>query len=674
MNKTLNESSEEAAEASKDLEPALKRPISQEDLLRILHAHQEWLDSDGTQGERANLSKTNLSELDLSGIRGHRAQLNDAYLRKCILRGANLNDTNLANANLNLACIDEGSLFGANLSGTSLILASLCRTDLQGADLRGANLNRANLEGAYLFGAKMHGAKINGANLKDANLSHADMTGASLVGATLYGALLVGTQLGEADLREAKLSGAVIQGAKIWRARLNHADFEKPVTVGESDLPGSTYAVGLKPAILSETSFNESDLSDAKLADVAGLQSQQLAGTNLSNAKLPDYLKSFEGLGHVEELCKHARNIFLGLIGSCVFSWLTIATTTDAALLTSSVSSPLPIIQTKIPISGFYLAAPLILLALYFYLHLYLQSLWESLASLPAIFPDGRKLDRRTYPWLLMSLVRRYVPVLIAHRQKFSTLSFAFSVIAAWGLVPFTIILFWFRYLPRQDGIGLTLLTTGIFVSAYWGIASFHNAKATLSSDTSSVKNPGLSSSLKAAVVALVTVPFSLMTMVADNQENLNLFGYHLYAEIEDSQLSEPPANWTGIGDKNLIQAQIARVKGARLKNANLRLVDAPGAFFVKANLSGANMEGANLRNADLREADLRQSNLTGAILNGASLGGANFEGADLSGVHLYGTDLSRVKGLHQTQLDDACGDSYTNLPEGISVASCPPE
>ena len=81
----------------------------------------------------------------------------------------------------------------------------------------------------------------------------------------------------------------------------------------------------------------------------------------------------------------------------CVYSWLTIATTTDVKLLTNTASSPLPIIGTEIPIAWFYIAAPLVLIALYLYFHFYLQGLWESLASLPAIFPDGKRLDERAY-------------------------------------------------------------------------------------------------------------------------------------------------------------------------------------------------------------------------------------------------------------------------------------
>ena len=47
---------------------------------------------------------------------------------------------------------------------------------------------------------------------------------------------------------------------------------------------------------------------------------------------------------------------------------------------------PLPVINTKVPVTGFFLFAPAILLALYVYLQLYLQRMWDGLASLPAVF------------------------------------------------------------------------------------------------------------------------------------------------------------------------------------------------------------------------------------------------------------------------------------------------
>jgi site-specific recombinase XerD len=47
-------------------------------------------------------------------------------------------------------------------------------------------------------------------------------------------------------------------------------------------------------------------------------------------------------------------------------------------------------------------------MCLYFYFHLYLDNLWEELAGLPAYFPDGKRIDQRAYPWLLVTLVRKH--------------------------------------------------------------------------------------------------------------------------------------------------------------------------------------------------------------------------------------------------------------------------
>ena len=95
------------------------------ELQKILNEHKVWIESDLSQGSRADLSGADLSGADLSG---------------------------------------------ADLSGA----------DLRGADLRGAYLRGAYLRGAYLRGADLRGADLRGANLSDANLSGADLSGAYL--------------------------------------------------------------------------------------------------------------------------------------------------------------------------------------------------------------------------------------------------------------------------------------------------------------------------------------------------------------------------------------------------------------------------------------------------------------------------------------------------------------
>ena len=183
---------------------------------------------------------------------------------------------------------------------------------------------------------------------------------------------------------------------------------------------------------------------------------------------------------------------------ACVYSWWTIATTTGLNLLTNSATSPLPIIGTEIPIAWFYWAAPIILITLFVYLHFYLQHLWALLAQLPAIFPDGKRLDQRAYPWLLTGIVRRHFDLLkkdrylpdkkdensldgepetwkprpaITHLKEWVT------ILLAWWVVPVTLLAFALRYLPRHEVWG-TAFHVALLVASIWGAISFYGLAA----------------------------------------------------------------------------------------------------------------------------------------------------------------------------------------------------
>ncbi|MCZ6863823.1 MAG: pentapeptide repeat-containing protein [Alphaproteobacteria bacterium] len=68
----------------------------------------------------------------------------------------------------------------------------------------------------------------------------------------------------------------------------------------------------------------------------------------------------------------------------------------------------------------------------------------------------------------------------------------------------------------------------------------------------------------------------------------------------------------------------------------------------------------------------LSDTTLGSANLQWAKLIGANFEGADIIGAVLHGADLTLAKGLTQAQLDQACGNEETKLPNGLTVKGCP--
>ena len=149
--------------------------IDQETLFIILKEHQLWLESNGRNGKKADLSNKNLIGADLEG-----ANLRGANLRGANLIGANLIGANLREANLIEAYLIGAYLIGANLIGANLREASLIEASLIEANLREANLRGANLKGAYLRGANLRGANLEGAYLERANLIGADLEGTNL--------------------------------------------------------------------------------------------------------------------------------------------------------------------------------------------------------------------------------------------------------------------------------------------------------------------------------------------------------------------------------------------------------------------------------------------------------------------------------------------------------------
>jgi len=159
------------------------------------------------------------------------------------LQGVNLQEADLSSANLKKA-----NLANANLQEADLIEADLREANLHGANLLEASLIGADLHGTYLFGANLQGADLRYANLKDAYFNNADLQGAHLSDADLHGAKLLCTNLHGADLTNASL----------YKAKLGQA------------------------------TLREAILQDADLREVTGLLGEQLAGTNVSGAKLPD--------------------------------------------------------------------------------------------------------------------------------------------------------------------------------------------------------------------------------------------------------------------------------------------------------------------------------------------------------------------------------------------------
>ena len=179
-------------------------------------------------------------------------------------------------------------------------------------------------------------------------------------------------------------------------------------------------------------------------------------------------------------------------------------------------------------------------------------------------------------------------------------------------------------------------------------------------------------------------------------KRNLILDGSDLSAaKLADADFSSTDLRRTKLEAADLTKADLGRAMLDRASAANSSFEKALGyrtsfanadlvnANFAKSEMHRANFKNANLANANFEKSELGRVDFSGAIISGvdfsfanlsrADLRTAKFDGAiDFSSAYLYltrveGVDLSQMVGLEQWQVDMACGDDKTKLPQGIS-------
>jgi uncharacterized protein YjbI with pentapeptide repeats len=84
---------------------------------------------------------------------------------------------------------------------------------------------------------------------------------------------------------------------------------------------------------------------------------------------------------------------------------------------------------------------------------------------------------------------------------------------------------------------------------------------------------------------------------------------------------------------------------------------------LVEADLSEGNLEFAGMFRTNLQEAILDRANLYGADVRGANVAKASFRGTKLQGVA-----IRYAHGFSQEQLNEACVDVRTRLPQGMKT------
>src|ERR1700726_2546841 len=270
-----------------------------------------------------------------------------------------------------------------------------------------ADLCGVNLAHADLTGVNLQAAFLNKANFRGADLSLANLRGASMV---------------QADLRDANLLGTELRGANLMGATLYGAE---------------------------------------------GLWVGRLGSTNLFDAMLPEAVATFDGAKAIAQATRFSQWIYFLILSACALCAVVIAFTTDVRLVLNSSAIPIARVSNALPMSGFYLGAPLFILLMYLRFHFLLLRLWGNMAALPAVFIDGDSPEKDG-PWFLMGLVRRHFRWQRDYRSPISMLETVMAMLLGYWVAPVTLCFFWTRYLPRQDlrGTLLHVLLIALSVAA----------------------------------------------------------------------------------------------------------------------------------------------------------------------------------------------------------------
>jgi uncharacterized protein YjbI with pentapeptide repeats len=478
---------------------------------------------------------------------------------------------------------------------------------------------------------------------------------ADLSAAELEASDLISVNLRLADMHDANLRASDLLLADLRDACLVRADLEEACLVG-ANLEGA-------------------NLEGASLETAMGLVPRQFAGANLRDALLAPHLMEFDAVTAFARESRNAFRYFWMMSAASVASWLLIAKTRDAQLLTDSAIIPFlhsHAAAAALPTAESYLVVPAGIFLLYVLFHFHLQRLWDSVVELPAIFPDGHTLGD-SGPGIISGLLRTHFRWMNPDPSSTRLVEKSSSLAAAYWIVPVTLLLYWTRYLTRQEIHGTILLALLTTVAA--GVATYGTLKVGRPQERWALENTWANRAIArvreihpisgAATLGVVLLLLSAGVIfgVPHDRARAPQYGltnmrrwvpdafwwlaYDPYADLTEASISRRPAGWNGSDE------QVGSVDGLRANNAKFRYAQAYGAFFANSHLFQSDFQGAFLSEADLRGADLGQSNMRYATMDHAQMSRANLDRSNLDGADLRRADL-RGANLSYTSLENA--------------------
>jgi uncharacterized protein YjbI with pentapeptide repeats len=327
------------------------------------------------------------------------------------------------------------------------------------------------------------------------------------------------------------------------------------------------------------------------------------------------------------------RRTMLVLLGFSLFCWLT-AGSPDLPLIVGEPTIEVPFADVPVSFPAFLIVAPLGLVVLLVYLHIF-------------------EAERLRLEVQLGNMVGDRLPTLfnLSHPAARFLTAFIF-----YWVVPLTLGAVTWKAWTRPVEWGLPMLAVTAIVTVALSYVQGSRASGRVRHLALALLYIGLYIGLAVVAVAVVT----RIPQEADVPERrarvVESWHQEVVRQLARGMLARP-VDLTGVDLSGtwLYRARLqnAVLSQARLTEAILTEADLRNAWLVRADLRDADLQGANLSEAWLSRSDLRGADLRGADLQGANGGEPNLFGADLRGADLRGISLL-VPDLREADLREA--------------------
>jgi hypothetical protein len=327
----------------------------------------------------------------------------------------------------------------------------------------------------------------------------------------------------------------------------------------------------------------------------------------------------------------------LSLLALAFLCMVTSFNTSDKSFLTGETTIKVPFADAQMSFLGFNFVAPLLLIVVTMYLHIF-YGYWLELER------ERRQINERLTATEEIPI--ESIPTIFYFTDLFSRLLTGFVF---YWLVPVVLIV-----MTRKAAANASV---GLFLTYVTAIVTFALVLLRIRRSPGPRRDWGTILRVFILLVIICVVAKAILSPESF-QRQLDLFQVDLSkAYLRNKDLIRANLEGASLAEANLQSAWLlsANLRHTDLRSANLRSAHLGGADLTQAELDKSDLRGAgmgrvimqrtslqdvNFQAAYLQEAFLRGSDLRGANLQEVNLRGVNLQEVNLRGVNLQGADL----------------------------------